>query len=82
MTVAPDRPTRTAFFGNRDLLRAFIAEEYLGHPPKLVWVTGERGGVRYDYEDGSIVVALNGMFTWYGPGPVDDPAVGEWDPIR
>lgn len=75
--------TRSAFFGNRRLLRKFIKEEYRGHPPKLVWVSGSKdGGVQYDYEDGSAVFAIGGSFTWQGPVPVGTKPVGSWDPIR
>lgn len=73
-----------AGFGNRDQLRTFIKQRYGASPPKLVWVSGipseDGGGVRYDYDDGSQVIASAG-FLWYGSDG-NTPPDGEWDPVR
>jgi hypothetical protein len=83
--------TRVASFPSKETLRAFIAKEYGGEPPELVWVspaTEPDSGVDYRYSDGSIINQVRSRFTWYAP---DQSAAAfyaalaereSWNPVR
>jgi hypothetical protein len=79
--------TKMASRGSIDELRAFIAEEYRGTVPALVWVGAipeDEGlsGVRYEYADGSRIEAWGERWTWFANDGAAPERSGSWDPAR